>query len=416
MANILLSHFSPVVNGGYYRPICFFDALAEGLAQGGHNVMQLVSTAFLPRYWNGHNGLHDYIDITRLTSDIAAFKPDLCIFANNSVPDTAYKVTDCPVVLFLSDTVKFFNDKDKIAQRAYGDRIYFYAPFQRDLDEIGEMFRMGEERIIHALPATGVVSEAVPVDKNVSFIGNTFQNQKNTAELIGEFKDKERLNQLFSIIRQNHAQLAGALTEDEKALIQKHMPMSHFQSIFSPRDRLLSLALLAEFGLSLYGPDEWLQRADFFPDVAAAWRPDIVYSLKHNQDIYNSSKICLSVAHGQAVEGFPWRVMDVMASNGCLLSDYRQGIADFAKGYVDLPMFDCPARAYELAQKMLKDEAWRRDLVLGSQACIEAKGRWHHRFRDIEEKTGVALTHATPCPPPRGEISYIYGEDYGIGS
>jgi Glycosyl transferases group 1 len=142
--------------------------------------------------------------------------------------------------------------------------------------------------------------------------------------------------------------------------------------------------------------------------VAASFRPDKIYSLQHNQDIYNSSKICLSVSHAQAIEGFPWRIMDILASNGCLLTDRKKGIADFTKGFVDIPTFDSPIEARDLAAKLLKDEKWRRDIVLGSQACIAAKGRWHHRYAAIEETTGVKLSSVAGV----GSISCIYGEDY----
>lgn len=409
MARILISHFSPVVDGARHTSVCFFDALAKGFNDCGHEVMQLISTRFLNTAWNGSNALHEHVDGLRLAADIQAFKPDLCVFANNSVPDLVYQVTDCPVLLLLSDTVNFFNDKDKIRARAYGDRLYFYAPFARDLREIEQLFGKEAGKVINLLPATGVEAERVPIEHQISFIGSNFQNGKGLGELFLHFPDRSRLKEIVDTLRRDTSSL-DFLTSTEKQLIEQHFPLTHFPFIFSARDRLLILALLAEEGLSLFGSSNWHETAAHFPDVAAAHDPRKVYSLQHNQDIYNASKVCLSVAHSQAEDGFPWRIMDIMASNGCLLSDYKPGLAQFTKGYVDIPMYQSPADAQMLARKLLRDEVWRRELVDGAQRCIADKGRWAHRFRDMQDQLGVPLINTAATK--KGSLSLLFGEDY----
>jgi spore maturation protein CgeB len=408
MARVLISHFSPVHDGDRFTSVCFFDALAKGFTDSGHDVKQLISTRFLRTAWNGANTVHYKVARRQLAHDIRAFKPDLCIFANNSVPDVAYEVTDCPVVLLLSDTVNFFNDKDKIRNKSYGDRLFFYAPFARDLREIEQIFGKDSGKIIHLLPATEVQAEPLPVEHNISFIGSNFQNDKKLGELIRRFPDKKRLNEIMRTFRRDTSSL-DILTEDEKTLIGSHFPLAQFPFIFSAKDRVMTLALLVDEGLGLFGSSSWHETAQYFPDLAAVHDPRKVYSLQHNQDIYNSSKVCLSVAHSQAEDGFPWRVMDIMASNGCLLSDRKSGLRAFTKGYVDLPMYDTPEEAKSLAQKLLRDEAWRRELVEGSQRCIADKGRWKHRFKDLQEQIGVQLIQASGSP---GSLSFIQGEDY----
>lgn len=408
MARVLISHFSPVQDQGRFTSVCFFDALAKGFTDSGHDVMQLISTRFLPAAWNGSNAMHDNIDRHRLAAEIRAFKPDLCVFANNSVPEVAYESTDCPVLLLLSDTVNFFNDKDKIRNRAYGDRLHFYAPFARDLREIEKVFGKDSGKIIHLLPATEVQAKNLPIEHNISFIGSNFQNDKGLGELIRQFKDKKRLNDILRAVRQDTSSLP-ALSDKEKKLIETHFSLAYLPFVFSGRDRVMTLALLADEGLGLFGSSNWHETAQYFPDLAAAHDPRKVYSLQHNQQIYNASKVCLSVAHSQAEDGFPWRVMDIMASSGCLLSDSKPGLIDFMKGYVDLPMYSTPIEAKQLAQKLLKDEVWRKELVEGSQRCIADKGRWKHRFKDLEQQIGVRLT-ASPAAP--GSLTIIQGEDY----
>jgi hypothetical protein len=410
VANILISHFSPVQDNNHFQAVCFFEGLANSLAEQGHNVLQIVSTRFISSAWNGANALMKDIDSEGLGSDIKKFNPDLCIFANNSVPETAYEVTNCPVILFLSDTVKFFNDKDVIKSNRYADRLYFYAPFESDIKEIKDYFGIDAERIIHMLPATALRAESLDIKQNISFIGSNFQNPKGLEDFIKEFPDRARLLQIMNKIHAR-GELISFLTNDEIEAIEKYMPISFFSSIFSPRDRLLVLAILAEQGLGLYGESNWPEVAKYFPDVAASFNSEKVYSLAHNQDIYNSSCISLSVSHSQSVDGFPWRVMDIMATNSCLLSDRKKGIEDFARGYVKLPLYDTPLEAYDLAKRLLKEESWRKDIVASSQQCILEKGMWKHRFLELGERVGVNLSASSPIP---GKISYLYGEDYVV--
>lgn len=408
MAKVLISHFSPIQDGGHFTPGCFFEALAKGLVDCGHQVKHLVSTRFLPKAWNGNNQLHDDIDRERLTQDIKDFAPDLCIFGNNSVPEVAFEATDCPVLLLLSDTVAFFNDKEKIRTRAYGDRLFFYAPFERDLREIDAIFGPNAGKVIHLLPATGVQAEARPFEHNISFIGSNFQNDQRLGKMLLSFPDKARMREILEILRHDTSSLSF-LSKEEQRFIGQHFSLDYFPFVFSARDRMLILALLAEDGLALFGSTNWHETAQHFPDVAAAFDPRKVYSLQHNQDIYNASKVCLSVSHSQAQDGFPWRIMDIMASNGCLMSDHKAGLSAFTKGYVDLPTYKTPIEAKELAQRLLKDEIWRRELVEGSQRCIAEKGLWKHRFRDLQDQLGVSLL---PTEAQAGSVSFLFGEDY----
>ena len=410
MANILISHFSPAQDNDCYQAICFFEGLAKSLAEQGHNVLQVVSTRFLDLPWNGVNVISEDIDSERLAYDVKSFNPDLCIFANNSVPEVVYDVTNCPVILFLSDTIKFFNDKDAIKDHKYGDRLYFYAPFESDINEIKNYFGINSEKIIHLLPATAVIAESLEIKQNISFIGSNFQNPKVIEDLIREFPDRVRLLEIINAIRTKN-NLASFLKYGEVEIIEKYMPLSFFSSMFSPRDRMLILAILAEEGLGLYGESNWPEVAGYFPDVAASFSADKIYSLSHNQYIYNSSHISLSISHSQSLDGFPWRVMDIMGSNSCLLSDRKRGIEDFTRGYVNLPLYDTPLEAQDLARRLLKDSGWRKDIVLGSQQCISEKGLWRHRFPELGERIGIKLADISSHP---GVITCIYGENYRV--
>jgi hypothetical protein len=58
---------------------------------------------------------------------------------------------------------------------------------------------------------------------------------------------------------------------------------------------------------------------------------------------------------------------------------------ELTKGYVELPMFESPAEARELAVKLLKDDIWRKDLSKACQAVVEEKCRFEKKFALMEE-------------------------------
>ena len=108
-----------------------------------------------------------------------------------------------------------------------------------------------------------------------------------------------------------------------------------------------------------------------------------VYSIQHNQDIYNRSKIGINVSHLQATSGFPWRVMDIMASNACLVTDKHE---DFKRlfGKIPIPTYDSASEAYMVCKELLKDEARRREIVMQCQEVINNNYRFKHLLPKLE--------------------------------
>ena len=109
-----------------------------------------------------------------------------------------------------------------------------------------------------------------------------------------------------------------------------------------------------------------------------------------NQNIYNKSKIGINVSHLQATSGFPWRVMDIMASNACLVTDYHE---DFKRlfGNIPIPTYESELEAYEVCRQLIKDESRRKEIVLQCQEVIENKYRFRHLLPRLEEYSGITL-------------------------
>ncbi|GAB7269608.1 hypothetical protein DZS_10010 [Dickeya ananatis] len=102
---------------------------------------------------------------------------------------------------------------------------------------------------------------------------------------------------------------------------------------------------------------------------------------------------------------FSWRVCDILASNAVLLSCPQPDLLKLSKGYVDLPTYESPAEARDLATKLLNDPVWRKDLALGSQQMIDDKCRFEPKFKLIQD----AIPGVNMFSDKAGNVEWIDG-------
>ena len=158
--------------------------------------------------------------------------------------------------------------------------------------------------------------------------------------------------------------------------------------------RFLTTSNLMDLGFNIFGPPIWLKCAQYSIDIIESYSSDAVWTLKHNELIYNRSKVALNISHSQNVTGYPWRVPDIMASNAVLLSDPKDDLqADFGD-HVNLQTYNSAYEARDITQKLLAEDSLRDDIVMQQNACIEENFRWKHRFPIISQITGVDLSTA----------------------
>lgn len=116
------------------------------------------------------------------------------------------------------------------------------------------------------------------------------------------------------------------------------------------------------------------------------------YSLQHNQDIYNSSKISLSISHPQCRGiAFPWRIYDIMASNSLLISSYSKALEELTSKFVKIPMYKNPYDARSLCQYALNNPNYCEDIIQASNEFIKKHGHWEDNFKILEDKLNINL-------------------------
>lgn len=379
MTKILATFWQPMIGNDCNNLMCYYESFAHELETFGNKVLLLNKALFSNTYFEP-----TVINKEYLVEKVKCYNPDLIIAFNNQVFDGLLENTNCPILLFDADASYLFSSKEYI--KKYIDRYYMvthYDGWENSYSELG--FSKNQICAIHM--ATSLKNENKLQDKNISFIGTKFlgtltpnlknlinNNGLNVYKMLMEFWQTKNFNY--------------------EELMQKYCSGFEYNDfdiayIFDYRNYVLSSIL--DLGLKLYGVN-WKIGEDNNIALMSAFDETPKFSIKHNQDIYNESKICLSISHPQTRGyAFPWRIYDIMATNGMLISSRSDLLNEFTKGIVKIPMYESPYEARELCIKYLKEDNLRKDIVAASNEYIEKFGRWKDNFEKIESLVGVKL-------------------------
>lgn len=389
MANIVVLYYQEIVGDSPYDLVCLYDSMFSELKRLGNNLL-LVNMKMFKK--DSFASRISQLGIVK--EKIKEFNPDLVMTFNNQVFEGLFEMIDCPIVLFDADAYELFSAKELLS-----NNINRYTLFTNCKEWIDKYLNLGfSKNQVHFLPvATVVQKESLPIDKNISFIGTLFQSAGRVFDKIGDKNDTRIAfyNAYLRFLKEHNYDYQSYF--DNKF----NMQTVDYHPFFDVR--LLTLAHILDLGLTLHGA-EWEHLRDTFPQIYCAFDSTPKFSLKHNQDLYNSSKICININHPQCHGNtFGWRVFDVMASNGCLISTYSSQLKEITKGWVDIPMFHSPIEARELCVKILHNENMRKDIVEASQKYVEANCRWVDRFKQIEDIINVKLINENK----EGNIQFV---------
>ena len=387
MARILISYFrSDELSAG--TSLAFFESFSKELEVCGNEVL-LINNAYYGIYKS--NQTKNKAFESYLLEKALAFNPELIITFNHMIFASILEHTDVPVVIYDGDELRYFADLPAIRRNL--DRYTVFSivrEWRQDYLDFG--FR--EEQIHYMPPGTSIHHDLqMPFTKNISFLGQRrffLSNKLKKAIKAGDGLDDFYALYMDHITNKNY---------DYSELIHKHFPpekglILEDKDIWPLLDQsYLFFAALMDLGLYIGGHEGgWKEIVDFAPQLAMLHHKGRIFSLKENQDFYNSSKISLCPMHPQAQgKGFSWRCLDIMASNAAIVSSTSTELRGATKGYVDLPMFDSPGEVRDICQKLLQDEGYRREIVSGSQRYVDEKGRWIDRIRKMEGILGISL-------------------------
>ena len=384
--NIFIAFFSAVYDPlNPYAIPCFYETFIQKLEDLGNNICVYVSKSF---------GAEFRKIPSQLLSDIKEFNPDLVILFNNAFYDISKEV-ECPILIYEVDSPLYYSNKEALKNN--GDRYKFVVCQDESIETLISEFKISPKNIIKVPFFTEIQPKKFPFSNNICFIGSRFfrggiSPYKKFIDTEPSQEEKEQYYEILKYLKKNPWIKKEDIIEifsNVSVKVQSTFDLDKINCCLSDFNRRIVLSSIADLGLDLYGDPYWEKDNYNEADLIMSYKNKPIYSFKHNEDVYNSCKIGININHRQAISGFSWRVCDIMASNACLVSEYKSDIKKYFGNII--PTFESPFEAREICVKLLKDEVYRREIVEKSNEIINQKFRFNNVLPILEEFCGVPL-------------------------
>lgn len=388
MAKIALMFFCGTTNdAGELALPCYYESMVKGLEEAGNSVLVITHP-----YFGMNFGTIDE-EMAKLLRD---FSPDICFIFNNSFYDIS-EIVECPIVIWDSDSPLYWSNKEVLKKKP--DRFYYFMSQDESIAALKQECGVEDNRIFRTQPFTEVrADKKAVIDTNIVFIGSKFES--GDAALPNHFFaekptdwEKELYLECLRRIRKDPFLTLEKLRHElpiDSTKVARHLQLPDILMWMSGEERVRLLSAVSDMGLKLYGTENWRDGYYYDYRLNAAFVDRKIYSLAQNEELYNSARIGISIAHVQAVKGFPFRITDIMASNACVVTDAHQMLKEYFPG-VPIPTYHSAYEARDLCQDLLADESRRQEIVLQCQEVIEQKYRFRHLLEKMEDYFSVHM-------------------------
>lgn len=386
MSKIFISFYNFTRNPlAYDKFPPFYESFVNGLVKLGHEVFvfhfksELDFSRSIPK---------------QIEKIILQINPDLFIFFDNKFWDVT-ELTSAPILIYDVDSPIFYSNQELLKRKPL--RFDFLSIQSDGVEIISNFLENKSARIAYSPPFTSIKADKnTKVNKNIVFVGCNwlwgglpevlrFLNHQVSSH------DKERAIKYlreFSLNPNSNIHEVYSNTSLPAIIESNEIVKLAFQ--ISGLKRIKTFDAISDLGLEIHGTYWDAPCLAYFPDVAFCIDKQNVSSLRENENLYNSAKIGVNTNHIQATTGFSWRVCDILASNACLLTEYKSDLRTLFPD-VDIPTFETPYEAREEASKLLKDEVRRKEIVEQAHAAIDSRHRFHHQIQRIDVFLGTNL-------------------------
>ena len=383
MSKILISFYQSIIDtknpGGI---ICFYESFAKELSSYGNEVLCVNLKNFKDYYSDKFTEL-SLVQKDNFISKLKKFNPDIIFAFNNQISREIIKNTSCPICLTDADGINLFANKEFITE--YNERYYLCSFYKGWENESYSLLGFNNDKIIYLSMATSIKNEKLEKTNNISFIGTKFG--EFPVQLLSKLENCKELSKdlikYYENQYKNYDYIVQKYTEKFECDVVSLYPMLDM--------RLYILQSILDLGLKLYGV-RWNTLPKEMLNLRLAYDETPKYTLEDNQNVYNSSKINISISHPQCKGyAFPWRIYDIMASSGLLVASYSKLLEEKTKGIVDIPMFKSPYEARDLCKYALNNPSYCEDIIRASNEYIEKYGRWKNNFEILSDKFDIKL-------------------------
>jgi hypothetical protein len=385
MAKILISYYSENTESTY-------EAISQTLFNEGNDLLRVNIRGWINcKSWAGKSVLRD----SKLLNMVSDFSPDIILNFSHSLPIEVCEnlLPHTKNCLIDGDNPNYFWNLDYLKKNL--NKYYFLGMQTASREMFKQVLgEINDEKYLYFPAATSFEHLENKKNKNISFIGSSFfqiEMPRSSNLLTDDFY------QIYDQVKKNYMVRPEDLNDSlRKSIDDINASMNLVKFHITWQDRVQHLSLLTDLGLHIYGLDEWKYIRFYNAELGRAFNPVAVRSLQENQEIYNTSKICINISHPQAKTAFSWRVMDIMASSACVLTEYKTDWVQLFSSYISEEVVEAIVYRdrYEMrekAKRLLNDEKFRQRCVLECNAAIEKNGRWKHRFIELENFLKIKL-------------------------
>lgn len=385
MAKIFISFFNGITDFNNQNAMpCFYESFLSEFQKNGNDIFYYEN-----KLWG-----KDFSQAPKnFINKIKKFNPDLIILFNNCCFDLS-KYFDCPIIIWEVDSPIYFSNKKKISENP--NRYIFVTAQTSSQKIIQNIFGADKKNICYLPFATSIMAENIPQTNNICFIGTKFASNNIVSgfmEKIPNTLEIEKYKEIYNFIEKNpfskEIDVINKFNINSRK-IKNNLSVREIVENISAKKRIQILSEISDLGLNIYGTKSWIHNLEYNPELILSYKDKLTYSIKHNQDIYNSSKIGININHVQAKTGFSWRVCDIMASNACLVTEPKEDLKILFPN-IKIPTYTNKREAYDICKKILKEDNLRNEIVLSCQEIINKKYRFNNTIKDLEQILNINL-------------------------
>jgi hypothetical protein len=383
MAKILIGLYNALyTNKPPFKFPCWYDGFIRGLSESNDlYIWQISEFGRKATFFTDED-----------KEKIRCFEPDLAISFNNVLPDLS-DVSYCPEIILIVDSILYVSNLEYLLTN---DRLFIGSFQEADLLALRDA-GVDRNRLFVTRPYTAIKpDDSVKPDTNIAFIGSRFgipadAEVKYFSDLGSEAVKK--YGECLTYVASHPLIDKDKLIRDCKVMDQRiidRINVSSMVMLLSAEKRVRVLSTIVDLGLSLYGTRTWLNKYHYDSRLNLAFIDQEVWTVEENQNIYNHAKVGINVSHVQAVDGFPWRIIDILSSNACLVSDYHSGFDTFLEGCY-FPTYRDPFEARDLCRWLLRDDTARRQIVRECNLYVKDHFTLDKMLAQLEDITSVRL-------------------------
>lgn len=388
-------------NHPYARLDIYLNQFAITFSKLGFNVDVYLANQYVER--DGIYGLSKDVDIKKMNESIKSKKYKFILSINNALLTVRLEaLRDSPVVSLIVDDFNHLFNHDCTGiydQFVCADKILFSSYSHIKELEFNNSKLIGRVQFLPT--ATSVSNNALerspPRKKyNISWIASLLDGSGFYLLYSRCVDYPERimlLRRAIAVARKNreipYDECIGQECLD--SILKEHNWSRSFfemqiQNLISNEARISVFEKLHEFGLAIFGNREWLTASVYHPNILNYFHDGGGIS-KHDEimEIYNSSKICINVSQIQSGSALPYRVIDILASNALLITNYHPESDVFAIFGEDCPivMYKNLEELSDLCKYFLSHEEERLKLVKKCNELVRSGFDFEDRCRDI---------------------------------